>query len=151
MSLEAKKVDVFFYGTFMNRDVLSDLGVMVEKVIPAKLGGFELSIRPRANLARSEQASVYGGLTATTHSDLERLYTSLRKSYGVNYLPEPVLAETLDGQLRPALCYIAPEMREAPASRELVEHLASCVRNLGLPEWYAQHVESFAPKPTERG
>jgi hypothetical protein len=149
MSTITKKVDVFFYGTFMNPDVLSDYGVKVERVVPAKVGGFELSIRPRANLARSEQASAYGGLAATTHADLDRLYTSLKKSYGVNYLPEPVLAETMDGLLKPALVYIAPEMRESQASKEQIEHLASCVRKLGLPEWYAQHVESFAPQPEE--
>jgi hypothetical protein len=149
MSTTFKKVDVFFYGTFMNPTVLADLGVMVDKMEPAKVEGFELYIRPRANLTRAEQSSAYGGLAATTHEDLDRLYNSLRKSYGVNYLPEPVLVETLDGQQRPALCYIAPEMRESQAPRELIDRLASCVRGLGLPEWYARHVESFAPKPED--
>ena len=146
MSAVLKKVDVFFYGTFMNPNVLEDMGVKVDKVIPAKVDGFELSVRPRANLTPAQLSTAYGALTATTHNDLDKLYTSLRKSYGVNYLPEPVLVETLDGLLKPALCYIASEMREGQAPRELIEQLASCVRGLGLPEWYAQHVESFAPK-----
>jgi hypothetical protein len=63
-----------------------------------------------------------------------------------------VLAETLDGALRPALCYLAPEMSDAPADPTYVRQLAECVRALGLPEWYALRVESFsAPEAAADG
>jgi hypothetical protein len=37
-------------------------------------------------------------------------------------------AEALDGTVRPALCYIAPHLDDAPATAEYVKELAGAVR-----------------------
>ena len=139
------RVWVFFYGTFMNVGVLADHGVTASETVPARVGGFELTIRPRVNLVASDRWCVYGGLVAVTHEDLARIYSGLDERFGVTYLSEAVLAETRDGALRPALCYVAQHMAAGPADGAYVRHLAACVRGLRLPEWYAMHVESFAP------
>jgi len=60
----------FFYGTIMDPAVMKDFGVSVTEVYPAKLPGFDLVIRPQPNLARSNQAVVFGSLMAVTHDDL---------------------------------------------------------------------------------
>jgi len=138
------RVWVFFYGTFMSRDVLINHGVTPTNVVPGKLSGFELYIRPRGNIVRAERSCVYGALAAVTHEDLEKLYSNLEKSFGLKYHYEPVLAETLDGTLRPVLCYIAQDMEDGPPQLDYVTQLAQCVREAGLPEWYAQLVESLA-------
>lgn len=134
---------IFFYGTFMHPGVLAEYGVTPAGVVPAKLSGFELHVRPRVNLLRVERSCAYGTLAALTHAEIARIYSDLEDRFGIKYFPEPVIAEALDGTLRPALCYTAPQMREAPADRGYVEQLARCVRQMGLPEWYAAHVESF--------
>ena len=139
-----KRVWVFFYGTVMHPGVLRDeFGVVPAEVAPARLAGFELRLRPRANLLRAERSYAYGALAAITHEEIAALYARIEESFGIRYLPEPVLAEALDGTYRPALCYIAPYMDDAPAAQGYVKQLAGCVRALGLPEWYAGHVESF--------
>jgi Gamma-glutamyl cyclotransferase, AIG2-like len=143
MSETGGRVWVFFYGTFMHPDVLAEFGVAPAAVVPARLGGFELSIRPRVNLERAERSCVYGALASVTHEEIARLYEHIEQSFGLKYFPEPLLVEALDGACRPALCYIARHMEEAPAEQGYVEQLAGCVRSLGLPEWYAAHVESF--------
>lgn len=145
MTAGFRRVRVFFYGTFMNVGVLAEHGVTAGEAVPARVGGFELTIRPRVNLIASDRSCGYGGLVAVTHDDLARIYSGLEERFGLTYLPEAVLAETLDGALRPALCYIAPHMAAGPADGAYVKHLAVCVRGLGLPEWYALHVESFGP------
>ena len=150
MSFTQGRVWVFFYGTFMHPRVLAEHGVWAAEVVPARLGGFELHVGPRVNLARDERACVYGALAAVTHDDLTKLYTHLEERHGIKYLPEPVLAETLDGALRPALCYIAPRTGEGRPAREYVEQLAECVRELGLPEWYAARVESLGREDAPR-
>ncbi|HEX8068789.1 MAG TPA: gamma-glutamylcyclotransferase family protein [Pyrinomonadaceae bacterium] len=143
-----KRVWVFFYGTVMHRDVLeAEFGVTPAEVVPARVAGFELRVRARANLVRAERACVYGALAAITHDEIARLYASIEETFGLKYLPEPVLAETLDGAYRPALCYVVPHMEDAPAEPGYVKQLAGCVRALGLPEWYAAHVESFGAEP----
>lgn len=134
---------VFFYGTIMNPAVMNDFGVTAGAVSPAKLAGFDLTIRPRPNLVRSERTHVFGSLMLVTHADLVTIYSHLERHFGVHYLPEAVLATTLDGTLRPALCYTVADMADAPADPAFVAQLAQCVRTMGHPEWYVSHVESF--------
>ncbi len=47
------KVWIFFYGSYMNLAVLQEMNYMPEKWAVAKLSGFDIVIRPRANLIRS--------------------------------------------------------------------------------------------------
>ena len=54
------RVWVFFYGTFMSRDVLINHGVTPTNVVPGKLSGFELYIRPRGNIVRADRSCVIG-------------------------------------------------------------------------------------------
>jgi hypothetical protein len=145
------KVWVFFYGTIMNPVVMKDFGVVADKVFPAKLSGFDITIRPRPNLVRSERASVFGSLFNVTHEDLATIYSGLEKNFGIKYLPEAVLATTLDGVVQPALCYIVPDMADAAPDPKFVSQLAQCVRTMGHPEWYAKHVEAQggAPGPAQ--
>jgi hypothetical protein len=56
MSAPQPLVWVFFYGTIMNPAVMKDFGVTVNQAVPAKLAGFDIAIRPRATLLRSERA-----------------------------------------------------------------------------------------------
>ena len=144
MSDTSARVWVFFYGTFMNADVLARHGVRAREVIPARLRGFELTIRPRVNLTPSDRSCAYGAVVAVTHTELDRIYAGLREQFGLVYNPQAAVAETLDGRLRPALVYVADSMTDAAPDRAYVTELAACVRGHGLPEWYALHVESFA-------
>ena len=65
----------FFYGSFIDLDVLKRAGVVPERFEVARLGGFDVEIKPLANLVRSEQHCVYGIVAATTHQELRRLYS----------------------------------------------------------------------------
>ena len=140
-----KRVRIFFYGTFMSPAVLAEHGIYSPDVVPAKLNGYKLSIRPRVNLARVESANVYGSIAALTPTEISRLYGELESQFGLKYFPEAVIVESLDGAFYPVLCYVAPHMDDGEPAPEYVRQLAACVRELGLPEWYALHVESFAP------
>jgi hypothetical protein len=134
----------FFYGTIMDPAVMKNLGVAVTEVYPAKLQGFDLVIRPRPNLVRSDRALVFGALMAVTHDDLTTIYSGLEKNFGIKYVPEAVLATTRDGFVMPALCYIAPQLPDSAPDPAFVKQLAQCVRSMGHPGWYAAHVESFS-------
>jgi len=140
---------VFFYGTFMNRDVLINHGITPTSMVPARLNGFELYIRPRVNLMTSDRSCVYGVVAAVTYEELKKLYSHLEEAFGVKYSPQPVLADTLDGNFRPVLCFIAQHMSESPPAREYVTQLAECVREAGLPEWYAKFAEKIAADETQ--
>lgn len=151
MSQNQNRVGIFFYGTFMHPDVLAEFNVIPSAVSLARLTGFEVRVRPRVNLVRNERSYVYGTVVTITHEEISKLYEHIEREFRLKYFPEAVLVETLDGAYRPALCYITPHMEEAPAQQTYVNQLAECVRSLGLPEWYAAHLESFGGEHSGEG
>ncbi len=139
------KVWVFFYGSYMNFDVLKEVNFAPEQWEAAKLNGFDIRIQPRANLVRAEPACVYGIIAAATHQELSRLYAHAQDVLGETYLPEAVLVEVLDGKWKPALCYICPEMQPRPAVQDYVDRIVKPAKELSFPEWYIKRLESFRP------
>ena len=136
---------VFFYGSYINMHVLREVEYVPEKWEVARLAGFDICIRPRANLLRSTQHSVYGILATGTHTELARLYAHAKDVLGEIYLPEAVFAETLDGKWRPALCYLCPAMVPKPATNDYLDRTVTPARKYGFPGWYLERLESFRP------
>jgi gamma-glutamyl AIG2-like cyclotransferase len=143
---EPRRVRVFFYGTFMSPEVLARYGINVENVTAVRVRNFEIYIRPRVNLISKNGVSVYGSVVSVTHEELDRIYQSLEKQFGLKYLPEAVLAEPIEttSEREPVLCFITDQMEPGVPDPEYVRELATCVRALNLPESYALHIESFS-------
>ncbi len=135
---------VFFYGSYMNFDVLAEVDLVPQAWEVACLPGFELSIAPRANLVRAERGVVWGINATATHAKLDRLYSEHAKGLlGETYLPEAVLTHTADGAPRPAMTYICPEMARRPADAAYVDRIVAPARRFGFPAWYVERIESF--------
>ena len=134
-----RRVPVFFYGSFMDREVLRQRGVEPGDLQPAKLWGFDLRFRPLATIAPVEEhACVYGLLATATHADLQRLYGQGMAS---SYQPEAVIVETIPGRQLPALVYIAWGPTAPLSSPDYLQHLLGPARESAFPEWYLQHLE----------
>jgi hypothetical protein len=143
--MSAPEVWAFFYGSYMNFAVLREVDLVPKRWEVARLGGFDISIRPRANLVRSDRDCVYGIAATATHEELRRLYAHAHDVLGETYLPEAVLVQTLDGKSRPSLCYIAPQMTPLPATVDYVDRILTPARELGFPAWYIERLQSFRP------
>jgi hypothetical protein len=137
------EVWTFFYGSFINRDVLAVVGLVPGEIEVATLAGFDIRIEPLANLVRSDRHVVYGIVATATHAGLGRLYDYAENDLGARYLPEAVLTTTQEGKLRPAMCYLAPDMPKRPASADYVERITRPAREYGFPEWYVERLEGF--------
>lgn len=135
----------FFYGSYMNFSVLREVDLVPETFEVAKLAGFDIVIRPRANLVRTTERSVFGVVATATHAELTRLYAHAKDKLGEIYLPEAVLVETRSGAWRPALCYVCPAMEPRPAAADYVERIVAPARQYGFPDWYVARLESFRP------
>ena len=135
----------FFYGSYMNRSVLAEVGLEPQRFDTARLPGYDITIGPLANLVAAAERTVYGVLASTTHAELERLYSHARDVLGGVYRPVPVLAVTLEEEVVPALCYIAASLPQAPASADYVGRVLAPARELGFPAWYLRRLESFLP------
>ncbi len=139
------QVWTFFYGSYMNFEVLKEVDLAPEQWEVARLSGFDILIQPLANLIRSDAHCVYGIVALATHEELRRLYAHAQAVLGESYLPEAVLVETREGRWRPALCYLAPAMAPRPAAHDYIDRIAGPARALGFPEWYVQRIERFRP------
>lgn len=97
-----RRIDGFFYGLFMDKDVLRESQVIAVSPRRAYVDDYALRIGRRATLVPTSGARAYGMVFALTHEEFEKLYTAPGLEH---YRPEAVLAHTLEGKSLPVLCY----------------------------------------------
>ena len=133
-----RRIDVFFYGLFMDAEVLREAGATPTAPRPARVDDFVLRIGQRATLVPAVGARAYGMLFALTHPELDRLYAAPGLE---GYRPEAVLAHTLAGATVPALCY---NLRDAPLpderNPEYAARLQRILEELGFPSEYVASI-----------
>lgn len=136
-------VSAFFYGSFMNPEVMAAGGHRLDRWQIACAIGFEFRIAPHATLARAPGRAAFGIVTPMTHSQLDAVYAT--QSRGTLYLPEPILVDDQQGGYRPAICYIAPRQDPGAIDPDYVRSITGPARQYGFPDWYVAHIESFLP------
>ncbi len=139
--MAAPKVRVFFYGSFINRQVLAGGGLVPERVEVGRLWGFDIRIETLATLVRSDQHCVYGIVCDATHDELRHLYG--QDWLDGAYFPEAVLVEAEDRRLVPCLCFIAPTRPPARPADDYVDWITGAAREYGFPSWYIERLERF--------
>jgi hypothetical protein len=132
-----RRIDGFFYGLFMDHEILRETGVEPINPRRAYVEEFALRIGQRATLIPSPGGRAYGMLFALKHSELDRLYAAPGLE---QYRPEAILAQPLEGTPTPALCY---NLREAPPLHERnPEYAARLQRVLTILDFPAEYVAS---------
>jgi len=134
----ARRIDVFFYGLFMDEALLREKGVNPGNRRAASVENFSLVIGARATLVPCAGRTVHGVLFSLTHGELDALYSdaSVRA-----YRPEAVSARLAEGGVVPALCFNLPA---PPPAGERNPQYASKLRELagriGLPPDYVSSI-----------
>ncbi len=133
-----RRIEVFFYGLFMDAGLLRRKGTDPVKIRHACVPGFALRIGQRATLLSNPRARTYGMLMELTHAEIERLYSDASVSA---YRPEAVLCELADGSHVPALCFnlIVPPAPEE-ANSQYAAKLRDLARRLELPSDYVESI-----------
>jgi Gamma-glutamyl cyclotransferase, AIG2-like len=131
-------VDVFFYGLFMDGDVLRDSHVSPADPRRAYADGFALRIGRRATLTPSAGGRVYGMVYALTQAELDRLYAAPGLE---QYRPETIPIRTFGGESLSALCYnLATAPQPGEANAEYAARLRDVLAKLGFPREYIDAV-----------
>ncbi len=131
-------IDGFFYGLFMDRDILRDSGVTVENPRRAYVDEFALVIGNRATLVPNCGGRAYGMVFSLTHCGLDRLYSSPGLE---QYRPEAVVAHSLEGVAIPALCY---NLLEVPGYDEINTQYAARLQTvLSKLEFPPEYIKSI--------
>ena len=133
-----RRIDVFFYGLFMDEALLREKGLSPEGRRPARVEDFRLVVGERATLVPSAGGEAHGVLFSLTPGEVDALYSEDSVSA---YRPEAVCAQLADGTVVPALCFNLPA---PPDARERNPRYASKLRELaarlGLPEDYVSSI-----------
>jgi Gamma-glutamyl cyclotransferase, AIG2-like len=133
-----RRVDVFFYGLFMDADALRAKGLDPIDIRQARVRGMALRLGDRATLIPASAGCVHGMLMALSHAEIDQLYAEPSVSA---YRPEPLLATLANGTSVPALCFNLPTPpRTDEAKPEYATRLKAVARRLGLPESYVESI-----------
>lgn len=124
---------VFFYGLFMDPEVLRKLGVETHGPRLATVRGKALRIGERATLVDDPDDEVHGVVMALSASDLEALYSAPNVAA---YRPGAVTAHYADGSSVAAITYVLPHADGARANPDYVFKLKSVAAKMGLPDDY---------------
>jgi len=134
-----RKINVFFYGLFMDEALLQAKGIALPNIRVASVLGFQLRIGTRATLVPAPSGRVFGVVASLTHNELERLYFEPSVQA---YKPEAVLAYLTNGETIAALCY---NLVEPPSTDEhnvdYASKLRSLAERLNFPSDYVSSIQ----------
>jgi hypothetical protein len=134
-----RKIDVFFYGLFMDQALLQAKGITSPNLRVAFVPGFQLRIGKRATLVSSPAERVFGVIASLSHNELEQLYSEPSVQA---YKPEAVLAHLLGGEILAALCFNLVDSPSADEHNpEYARKLRALAAQLQLPIEYVSSIQ----------
>jgi len=126
-------MNVFFYGLFMDENLLAKKGIAASNAVVGYVDGFRLRIGERATLQRCAGARAYGVMMAVSPNEVRELYA---ESSVADYVPASVTVELMDGSNAEASCYNLPSNKVTGTNKGYAEALLEVANRLGLPESY---------------
>lgn len=134
-----RRIDVFFYGLFMDEDLLRSKGLAPQNRRLAAVPGFRLVIGERATLVPSPSEIVHGVVVALSQEELDSLYSESSVSI---YRPEAVKAKLVNGETVEALCFNLPTPpHDSVRNLEYAVRLAELAARIGLPADYVASIQ----------
>ena len=135
---KVRRIDVFFYGLFMDDALLREKGLNPVNRRMASVENFSLVYGARATLVPYAGRTVYGVLFSLTHAEVDALYSEASVRV---YRPEAVFAQLADGSITPALCFNLPVPPPADERNpQYVEKLRELAERVGLPSSYVSSI-----------
>jgi hypothetical protein len=138
-----KLIDVFFYGLFMDPDLLRAKGLQPQKPRKASLHGFRLQLGERATLVRQQQATTFGIVMALTPAELADLFSEPSVA---EFRAETVNAELVNGTLVSVLCYNLPGGISGRVNLDYAAKLRAVVEKMDLPVAYMRSIRALTLK-----
>jgi hypothetical protein len=137
--MPSRRADVFFYGLFMDQELLRGKGLRPERIERGHVEDLALRIGQRAALVPAEGSRAHGVVMSLTQEELAKLYADP----GVQaYRPEAVLVQLESGGTIAALCYNLPEPPSAAERNpEYASKLRALAEKIGLPGEYVRGLQ----------
>ncbi len=129
----------------MDEELLATKGIEPSEVELGFVDGYGLRIGERATLVRRKDSRSYGVVMDIAESDASKLYA---EESVADYLPEPVVAELMDGTRVEAICYNLPAGKVTGANSDYVASLLEVATRLGFPESYLDEIRQIPATST---
>ena len=132
--------EIFFYGLFMDQDLLTPKGLNPSNPRKGYVAGLGLRIGKRATLVRAEGEKAYGMVMRLSAEEATALYSE--ESVSV-YIPERVVVTLNSGDCLEATCYNLPEHLLSGSNLAYAKSLVQVAIKCGLPESYVDVIRQF--------
>jgi len=137
--MPSRNADVFFYGLFMDNELLRAKGLAPGRAELASVDGLSLRIGQRAALVPAPGSRVHGVVVSLTLADLDRLYSEPSVQA---YKPQAVLANLATGGVIAALCYnLSQPPPPTERNPEYATKLRAVAQKVGLPPEYVESLQ----------
>jgi hypothetical protein len=130
-------MEVFFYGLFMDQDLLRKKGVNPSNPRKGYLNNYELKIGNRASLIQSPKEKSHGIVMTIADGEIIKLYAE--KSV-TDYVPEKVEVVTETNELIIATCYNLPPELMTGTNEAYAKSLYNLAKKLNFPEAYLSSI-----------
>lgn len=123
--------EVFFYGLYMDEEILKSKDIEIRNQRSAYLKNHELKIGKLATLNRVKNAKAYGMVYSLTHEEIYSLYEGAGLK---QYIQEAVLVKTQDNKEVVALtCILLDDTNNGNTNEEYSSKLIKCMNKYNLP------------------
>lgn len=136
-----KTIKVFFYGLFMDTEVLLKNGVHASNPKKAYAEGYALKIGNRASLIPSKGNKAYGILMEVNDGEILKLYAE--KSVA-DYIAEKITVVTESQEQHIAICYNLPLALLIGTNKSYVKSLYELVKQKKFPHDYLDKIRMMA-------
>jgi len=132
--MNGRRIYAFFYGLFMDADVLRNNGIEIVEARRAYADDYALLIGNRATLVAKKGARSYGMVMSVTHADISKLYSGTGLEI---YRPEAMLVNLIGDKALPAICYnlLTPPLPNE-SNPEYAKKLQVALTKLDFPKNY---------------
>ena len=133
ITLTPNSTKIFFYGSFMDREILRNQGVVPKAFENAELKNWNITFSPMATLVPSEGDSVYGTIAELSPDEVRMLYA---RDDLKHYNPVDVIVSTDRNKRVAAQCYISKPGAGQKPSVEYLQRVIKAAESLGFPPAY---------------
>jgi len=121
--------EVFFYGLYMDPDILVNKSIQLRNPRIACAENFELKIGNKATLLRSPGKTAHGIVYSLTHEEINSLYWGS----GLNEYAAEVIMIKIKDDYSPALtCNLIDPPKNNESNPEYKQKLKEAMKNLGV-------------------
>ena len=132
-------MEVFFYGLFMDQDLLAKNGIKPSNTRKGCLNEYTLKIGNQASLVPSKNERSYGLVMTIDEDAVRALYA---QESVADYIPEEVTIITDTNETVKATCYNLPPELLSGKNESYAQALHKLGTRLGFPTGYLDKIKS---------